>query len=508
MKTLKFQKTTKRILPFAVLFVIAIIFFYKIPLTAYDRLISLSLESKSLGQVLSYSDGNFGRDLIRYLCHSDIFVCNILLATFLVWGVMLVLSYSEAKKAYLFFLSFAFVLMAPKEIFVQTYASLQGAVTVLFPSALLVLYLFSASDLFRYNGRKKGWKIPLLFIYGFFTALFDDRFTLAALLISLCLTFLLFKKCGFSLHMLSHLLGVLGGLILNLCIGGNGLQVVGSFYGILDQLDTAINALFIHNWIVVGTLTLVCLLLIQPIRSERSKKCRFTMALLIGSMFVLLFFRITDTILQTYKILGHYLTFLKAVAAGAYLYAVLRVIRYYVSKEHITTRVRNNLLAVVVFILVFTFMGGNSAELLYLPFLVLIASTVTLFVYVVRHYRHLEDSMKHYFLILGIVLCGLMCVISVSNANTVEVMEIHTRDELDAGKTEILLPALPYGMYGDPALQVGEQIFGESYTITFVPYDQWDWAAYREAHNVPAIEEYDQEKANTENDIIFEEEFK
>ena len=501
MKSDQFQKTSKLILPFAILWGIAVMFFYSFPLTISD----LALCGKGLKGLLGDSVGNYGTDLLCGLTLSGGLVCNMIFASLLALCVVLILAYNDAEKSYLYYLTMAMVLVAPKGIFAHTYASVQGAARTLIPATLLLTYLATMCDLFRFKGRKKNWKIPFVFLWGVLTALFDEGIAISALILSVLLAVLLMKKHGFNSHAIAHSVGVLGGLVFSLSIGGNYQAPATSLVVVVRQFSHAVDALFLYNWFVIGVLTVISLFYMRPARTERSANCNRTLFLLLGSVVLLLALRITDSALRAYPTVDLYLSGIKFVAAGMFLFGIYRVAQHYVSKDYVTLRVRNNIFAVVVFIAVYTFTDGATEDFLFFPFLCMVSSALSLFVNLTRRYSALEASMRKYFIAFGVLICAVMCFISISNTQTIGVMDRYAREQIDAGQTEIVLPALPYEAYGDEDLQVGSVLSGDYGTITFVPYEQWDWAGYFEAHNVPIIEEYDPEKASTENDNIFEE---
>ena len=501
MKSYQFQKTTKLVLPFAILWGIAVMFFYNFPLTLSD----LTLSAKGLKGLLGESVGNYGTDLLCGLTLSGGLVCNVIFASLLALCVVLLLSYNDADRSYLYYLTMAMVLVAPKGIFGHTYASVQGAARTLIPTALLLTYLATMCDLFRFKGRKKTWKIPFVFLWGLMTSLFDEGLAVAALILSILLAVLLIKKHGFNAHALAHTIGVLGGFVFSLSVGGSYQAPAASLVTVVRQFSKAVDALFLYNWFVIGVLTVISLFYMRPARTERSANCNRTLFLLLGSVVLLLALRVTDSALLAYPTVDLYLSAIKLVAAGMFLFGLYRVAQHYVSKDYVTLRVRNNIFAVIVCIAVYTFTDGATEEFLFFPFLTMVSCALSLFVNLTRRYSSLEASMKKYFIAFGVLICGVMCFITISNAQTIGVMDRYAREQIDAGQTEIILPALPYGAYGDPDLQVGSVLSGEYGTVTFAPYDQWDWATYFETHNVPIIEEYDPEKASTENDVIFEE---
>ena len=98
-----------------------------------------------------------------------------------------------------------------------------------------------------------------------------------------------------------------------------------------------------------------------------------------------------------------------------------------------------------------------------------------------------------------------MCFLNVSNALTIDVMERHATEQISAGESQIQVPALPFASYGDPSLAVGAELSGNYGTITFAPFDRWDWDAYWEAHNIPIVEEYDDEVEKMDDINILEE---
>ncbi len=501
MRSYQFQKITKKLIPFAIMLGILIVFFYNFTVSSADYILS----GESSEGILAQSKGNFLSELIFALGFSNGFARNILFAGCMLLAAVLLLAYAEAGKNYVYFFSVALLLSASRGIFAQTYASVQGAAVAILPSALLISYLSSVCDLFRYKGKKSVWKIPFFFLWGLAISFFDEGIAVATVLLSLLMAIMLIKNHGLSYHLIAHFLGSLGGVCISLAVPGSRQSMTDSFYVFLEQLSTALDALFVYNWLVIGALALACLLLIQPIRQERSKNCNKTLFLLFCSIFLFLAFRFAGTVLQLHPMIGYCLTIVKALAAAMYLWAVARTMQHYVSKDYITQRVRNDIFTVIIFVLVFALCGKATQEMLFLPFVVIVASTISIYVYAARRYRFLDSSMSKYFTALAIVICGLMCIVNVSNAMTVDVIERHATEQISAGETQVTAPALPFSAYGDPAFTVGSELTGDYGTVSFVPYERWDWDAYWEVHNVPVIEEYDAEKDNMEDMSFFEE---
>ena len=505
MRSLEFQKASKFLLPFAILCAILLIFCYGYPLTATDRLLALELEQNGLFSRLTQTKGPMGTELFSALFLSHPLVRHALSAALISACTILLIRYCGAEKSYIYYMTLALVLAAPPAIFANTYAWAEGAASSLAPSFLVLLYLFTACDLFRFKGKKKAWKIPVQFVIGFLTVLFDESFGIAALILSLVLLMFQKKKFGLSLHLVAHSFGCVLGLLLSIVIPGSSQTLAPDFYVMMDRFNLALDSLFVFNWVTVGALTVTCLMLIQPFRRERSKNCNRTLALLLFSAATLLFFRFSHGSLKPFVVLNRFLAVGKLLAAGLFLYAVLRTVEHYVSKDYIGARIRNNMIAIGIFLFAFGLSAKSGENLLYLPFLAFVSCPVSLFVYAIRRYSHVELSSAKFLSFAGIAVSLMLCFISVSNALTVNVMQIHAEEQIKAEQTDIVLPALPYPRYGSEDMGLGtEYTVGSDTTVRFIPYTQWNWMEYYEAHHIPVIEEYNEKEA--QEDSIFEEE--
>ena len=509
MKAIQFQKYSKNLLPFAIICGLVLVFTYGFPIAGSDWLVANKLGDGGVEAWLDYTASSGGNYLSAFLTAMLVDVPllrHILTAALICCSLILLIPFCRAEKAYLRYSIVALALAAPAGIFSHTYGWVQGASVTLLPAFLTALLIFSTSDLLYYKGRKKSWKIPLLFLNGLVCQFFSEGIGIAVLLLSLIYLLILTKKHGFSWHLAAHFFGCVLGCTLNLLITGGTDMISGSFYIMLDQLSLALDSLFIHNLFLMGMLTFVCLMLIQPVRSERSKNCERTLMLLLISYCLFVVLGVASSVFAPYRLILRFLAIAKLIAAAAYGYGILRTIQHYVSKDVVLIRVRVCLICIAVFVLVFSMVGTANEAYLYLPHLCIVAMIALLFQYSVRHYSRFEKSMGKTVIAAAVIGILLLAFVSVSNSYASSVAATHTKEQIQLDAGTVSLPEAPFPDYAmDHGQNMGQYYYVQTpgdVQFQTVPYAQWDWVSYQEAHNVPVIEEYDEEKEKLEEEAL------
>ncbi len=516
MKSNHFQKYSKKLLPFAIVCCLLLLFTYGLSLTGSDLSLATQVAEGGAAAWLdtaAESGGNYLSAFLGAMCVDVPVLRHVVIAAMLCFALITLLFYCGAERSYSYYAVLLLGILAPSKLFAHTLASVKGAVSVLIPAFLTMLYLFTVSDLFTYKGRKKAWKIPFLFVSGFVSQFFTESIGVAILLVSLILLLLLTRKHGFSFHLGAHTFGALLGFILSLLVSGGQDRFIDSFYDMVDQFTVALDQLFTENLLLIGLLTLACLLLIQPIRSERSKNCNKTLLLLLLPTGLFILLNVLGVAIRPYTVLYRYLTVLKLAAVIAYGYGILRTMQHYVSKDRVILRVRLSLIAAGVFVIVYSFCATAQPYVLYIPYLCLVAITALTYFYALHRYSRLEKVIRKPLMIFAIIGILALSYITALNGYYRSTVDTHIRESLSAGVTQIVLPTAPYEqrILSDTEQQLSDYYNFPSYgtvSISYVPYEQWDWVTYYDAHHVPVIEEYDENSAETEDWAYeFEEEY-
>ncbi len=500
MKTSQFQKSTKKLLPYVFLFGLLLLFAYGFPLTGSDLIFKGELGGDSISHWLTAtnrSGGNYLSTLFSAVLVSVPILRHILIAVALGTICSVLISFCNAERPYMYFILLLLALAAPKGIFAGTFSVTTGAGTVLIPGLLTVLYVFTVSDLFVFKGRKKVWKIPFLFLSGFASQFFSEAIAVSVLILSVFFLIYIGVKIRFSWHLAAHCLGAAMGFVLSLLISGNTDVVADSFYTILDRLSFAMDQLFVHNLLLLGVFTLACLLLIQPIRAERSKNCNITLFLLLIPMGLFVVLNVAWNALSAFAVINRFLVVLKVVAGLCYCYGVFRTLQHYVSKDKIQIRIKGAIIAMWIYILVFTVFGLTYSAMLYIPYILMVGATVVLLAYTLHRHSRTEKVLRKPLSFVSLVGVLALTFITFCNSTYSTVVDTHIQDSLSEGNLQIVLPEAPYV---DRLNSTEEEIYSAYYNfpsygnveLTYVPYTQWDWVQYYEAHNVPVIEEYDE----------------
>ena len=178
--------------------------------------------------------------------------------------------------------------------------------------------------------------------------------------------------------------------------------------------------------------------------------------------------------------------------------------QHYVSKDRVILQVRHSVITLVVFIIAFSFCGTALPNMLYIPALALVAITVSVLLYVLHRNSRLDKTIRTPLIVVAVA--GVLALSFVTDVNSYycSAVDTHIREQLAQECTEITLPCAPYATRIVP---ITEAQLSEYYDfpshgevkITYVPFEKWDWITYYDAHNVPVIQEYDEDAVETED---------
>lgn len=480
-----FQKTAKKLLPFAVIFGLILILTYGFPVTGSDWS-SLArdqgLNFSTAAQFASDSGGSYlagfltglfgGHDLLRHVVTGTA-----------IFGVFLALvRFCKLKSVYTYFMAACLCIAMPSAIYAQTYAWVSGSFEVLIPACLNLLYLSKAASLLEGKRKSKMWTVLPMCVMGFAAQLFSESMGIGLCLLSASIFTVYYKKKGLSWHLAAHLIGAVLGCVLTWIVPG-GLYFLRDMGDIFTNAAVIIDGVFADNWLVTVPLTLSCLLLIQPIRSERSKRCNQTLWCLLFPTLVFAVCTLVLDKLTAHTILLYFSCAAKFVASILYLIGVGRTARNYISKEATRSKVYLCIAGIAVFCLPLLFGSAPDANALYLPYLLLVCMTMILACYALHRYSRLEKFLRKPLAVLscGILLCFLW--ISAFNGYTQDVRIEYTQDQMRQGAQEICLPDYPYGDYVWDASSDSIQSYYYYETpgdisFTFTSYEDWDWGEY------------------------------
>lgn len=514
MKSIQFQKSTNKLLPYVFFCGLILLFTYGSTLGTGDMALSMRLGQggfRSWIKEAGASGGNYLSSFLGAMMVDIPLLRHILVAGMLCTTLITLVFYSGAQKPYMYFVILFLGLAAPAKIFAYSFTGAVEPAVMLIPGFLTILYLFTVSDLFVYKGKKKMWKIPLLFVSGLTVQFFTESIGTSVLIMSVIFLICLWKKHGFSWHLGAHSFGCVLGFVFSMIIGGTRDAFSNSLFEISDRWTVALDQLFIDNILIMVLLTLACLLLIRPVRSQRSKNCNKTLALLLIPMGVFLLFYVINDAFVAFPTIVRVLSIVKLVASVMYSIGLLHTLCYYVKKDSIVYRVRCGILGLWIFIFAYSVTSTALPGMLYIPYLLLISFIVLLGTYSFRYYDHLEKVLGKPFFITAVAGVLAFAFVTMVNGKYFEVFDTHIREGLEAGNTEIVLPIAPYE---DRMTNTDLTVLSEYYDFSacgnveliYVPYADWDWDTYYEVHNVPSAEEYDEEAEETADwDHEFEE---
>ena len=399
--------------------------------------------------------GRYLAKLFVDLAESHALVACLLAGTALfaaVAGLFVLCGRKERRPVWL---STVLALTLPVAVYSQSYGSLTGALTVVPVAALVLVYLALLE-----TEKKPAIYIVFMPVLGLAAALFHEALSLGLCLLSIGLTAKYWKR---SWTLLLHSVAACAGCVLVMVTSCEAPLFTVS--GLLNRAEAVVDGVLAKNWPLLAILTTACLLLIQPLRAERSKRCnRILRALLLPvTVFAV------SPYLTTVPLFA---AVLKILAAAIYVVGLWNTIRVYVSRESRRHRMYRLLVAVGAFSLPMLVVGERNDGLLYVPCLLMAAVAVLLWSCALHHYGKLETFCRKLLPKVGIVILCCCVWISVCNGMTDDVRREYTRKQESTGATEICLPEYPFAEYRaevpvDTAIPVEE-----------CAWEDWDWSSY------------------------------
>ncbi len=425
------------------------------PVMVYLLLLLFTYGAASVQSVQEHG-GRYLSHLLIDLAGSNALVAHLLAGTAL-FAAFVGLSFLSTRRGGKRPVQLAIVLALtlPAGVYSQSYGSLNGALTVAPVAALVLFYLVLAEKLLDKN--KTIYAIPM-FLLGLTAALFHEALSIGLCILSVGLTVRYWKR---SWVLLLHSIAACVGTAL-LVLGELPLFTVDA---LLYRAETVVDGILAGNWPLLVLLTTACLLLVQPLRSERSKRCnRILRELLLPvAGFALCPY------LKTVALLA---AVLKLLFAAIYVLGLWNTIKVYVHREARRHRLYRLLAAVAAFALPLLFVGEQNEGLLYLPCLLLMAVTLLLWGYALQHFDKLERFWRK--LVPMVCALTLFCVgwISVFNGITHDARLEHSRHQESIGVTEICLPEYPFAAYR------AEEAELTGLTVEYCAWEEWDWESY------------------------------
>ena len=401
--------------------------------------------------------GRYLAMLLTSLGNSNALLACLLAGTALfaaVAGLFLLCGRRKTKPVWL---ATALTLTMPTTIYSQTYGSLTGALTLVPVAALVLFYLILLEKLLDSEKKNVRYALPL-FLLGATASLFHEALSFGLCLLSVGLTVKYWKR-GWALIL--HSLAACAGCVVVLLTSTE----VFAAELLLERAEQVIDGVLATNRPLLLLLTTACLLLIQPLRAERSKRCN---RILRELLLPVLGFAVCSYL----EIVPLLAALLKIACAAVYCIGLWNTIQIYVSREARRHRLYRLLAAAGAFILPLLFMADQINGLLYLPCLLLTAVALLLWESAMHHYSKLEAFCRKLLPTVGIVVLCCCVWISVCNGMTDEVRREYTRKQESAGATEICLPEYPFAEYRaevpvDTAIPVEE-----------CAWEDWDWSSY------------------------------
>ena len=382
-------------------------------------------------------------------------------ALFAVFAGMLCLSGRKGSRNV--WLTGLLAVALPTAVYSQSYGSLNGAVTVVPAVALGLFYMVLVEKLLDEPKKQASYALPL-FLMGLATPLFHEVPGLGLCILSVGMTVKYWKRGLWTL--LLHSLVVCGGTIFALLSSDNVLL----FSNVLSQAGAVVDNVLAGNWPMLILLTAACLLLIQPLRAERSKRCNQILRDLLVPVAVF-------ALCPYLKTVAPFAAIVKILFAVVYAVGVRKTIHVYVHREARRHRLYRLLLATVAVALPLVLMDGQNDGLMLLPCLLLGAATLLLWGYAVQHFANLERFCRKLAPVVGILALSCCVWIAACNGLTDEARREYSRNQEALGATEVCLPEYPFADY-----RAEEAAALEGVTVEYCPWEEWDWESYFAAH--------------------------
>lgn len=407
------------------------------------------------------SGGRVLTGLFVTLAESNALVAHLLagISLFAAFLGMLLLAQGRSKKTV--WLASVLALAVPVSVYSQTYGSLNGALTVAPAAALSLFYMVLLEKVLASKHQKARYALPL-FLVGLAAAFFHEALALGLCLLSVGMTVKYWKRGSWILLM--HSLAACGGCAVSLLFSMDASLFAAT--ELLYRAERVVDGVLVENWAILLLLTGACLLLIQPLRSDRSKRCNQVLQELLVPV---AFFALCPY-LKTVPLFG---AAMKLLFAAVYVRGLRMTVKIYVSRDHRRHQTYRLLAAVAAMALPCLFVAEPNDGLLYLPCLLLAAVTLLLWNYALQRYEKLAHACHKLLPAIGVIALCCCVWIGACNSMTDEVRREYIRQQETAGATEIVLPEYPFAAYRgeDPARVT-------PLAVTYCPWEDWDWSAY------------------------------
>lgn len=400
-------------------------------------------------------------------------VCRALFRSGVMLGVVLaVCRLCKVQKISGYFLATALTIALPPMLFGQTYGWAAGFFNYVPPLFLLLLYLCGAAPLFVDENKPDRWYHGgLFFLLGFCTQFFVENVTVAMCLLSGILWGVFFitrKRCSWKLS--GHFLGTAAGAVLMFL--APGYQNVGSegyrqaSHTLFGMLETAKTNFFTitkytteENWLLIGAITLFCLLLLCKWESKTQKERRWKTVSLLCLTVPLVFFYANRHILESLRFSGtlQTMTFLADIAFNLlYLAGLGLTICLCVKDSGYKTRMLLCLLAAVLSIAPLTVVNPIGPRCFYTSHLLLVCLALLTGGYALQGKRQALALRLPAILVSAAVLVSYLWI-AMWNGRVEAIRIARTEQQMAEHAETIVLPSYPYLAYvhgGDgPAIQ-------------------------------------------------------
>ena len=127
-----------------------------------------------------------------------------------------------------------------------------------------------------------------------------------------------------------------------------------------------------------------------------------------------------------------------------------------------------------------------------------------LYLYALRRYSRLEKVLRKPLFIAALIGVFALSFITMCNGRYFEAVDTHIHDCIKENTQSIILPEPAYPSH---YITADQEVLKDYYqlndpdvfSISYVPFGEWDWEGYYDAHNVPVIEELDEDELETED---------
>ncbi len=436
----------------------------------------------------------------RYLgnAFSGMFGCSAVLRALFRGGVMLgillaVCRLCKVQKISGYFLAAALVVALPPMMFGQAYAWAAGFFNYVPPLFLLLLYLCGAAPLFSEENKSDRWYHGVsFFLLGGCTQFFVENVTVAMCLLSGILWGVFFitrKRCSWKLS--GHFLGtVVGAALMFLApgyqnVGSEGYrQASHTLFGMLETAKTNFFTITKYtteeNWLLIGAITLFCLLLLCKWEGKTRKEHLWKAGSLLCLTVPLVFFYANRYILESLRFSGtlQIITFLADIAFNLlYLAGLVITICFCVKDPAYKARMLLCLLAAALSIAPLAVVNPIGPRCFYTSHLLLVCLALLLGGYALQGKRQALTLRLPAILVSAAVLVSYLWI-AMWNGRVETIRIACTEQQMAEHAETIVLPSYPYLAYvhgGDgPAIQ--SYYYYETpgdIAFQFVPYREW-----------------------------------